>query len=61
MINMPKIGENVNFKNYERKITWQFMINADFESILVPDNNGKQNPGKSSTKISKTYCLQLWL
>ena len=26
-----------------------FMIYADFESILVPENNGKQNPKLSST------------
>ena len=25
------------------------MIYADFESILVPENNGKQNPGESYT------------
>ena len=23
------------------------MIYADFESIVVPENNGKQNPGES--------------
>ena len=31
-------------KKFERKIT---MIYADFESILVPENNGKQNPEES--------------
>ena len=25
------------------------MIYVDFESILVPENNGKQNPGESYT------------
>ena len=25
------------------------MIYIDFESILVPENNGKQNPGESYT------------
>ena len=31
-------------KNYERKIKSAFIIYADFESILVPEGNGKQNP-----------------
>ena len=25
------------------------MINADFESLLVPEDNGKQNPNQPST------------
>ena len=41
---MPKKGEYVKFKNYERKIMSPFVIYADFESILVPENNGKKNP-----------------
>ena len=32
---------------YERKIKSLFMIYADFESILVPENNEKQNLNKS--------------
>ena len=40
---MPKKGEYVKFKNFERKIKSPFMIYADFESILVPEDNGKQN------------------
>ena len=35
---MTKTGE------YETKTKSQFMIYADFESILVPENNVKQNP-----------------
>ena len=31
-------------KNYERKIKSPFMFYADFESILLPQDNGKQNP-----------------
>ena len=34
MIKMPKKGEYVRFKNYERKIKSQYMIYADFEIIL---------------------------
>ena len=42
---MPKKGEFVKFKNYERKkIKSLFIIYADFESILVPENIRKQNP-----------------
>ena len=36
-----KKREFVKFKNYERKIKSPFIISADFESILVPENNGK--------------------
>ena len=46
-IKMPKKGEYVKFKNFERKINLLFMIYADFENILVLEGNGKQNPSKS--------------
>ena len=46
---MPKKGQYIKFKNYERKIKSPFMIYADFESILVPENNGKQSPKESYT------------
>ena len=56
---MPKKGDHTKFKNFERKIKPPCMIYADFESILVPEDNGKQNPDESYTKqISKTCCLQ---
>ena len=41
---MPKEGEYVKAKNCERKIKSQFMIYADFGSILVLEDNGKKNP-----------------
>ena len=41
---MPKKGEYVKFKNYKRQIKSPFIIYADFESVLVPEDNGKQNP-----------------
>ena len=56
---ISKKDEYVKFKNYERKIKSLFIIYTDFESILVPKNNGKQNPEES--QISKRYFLQLWL
>ena len=37
---MPKKGEYVKFKNYERKIKSPYIIYADFENILVPEYNG---------------------
>ena len=40
---MLKKGEYVRYKNYERKIKLLFMIYADFGSILVPEDNGKEN------------------
>ena len=39
-----KRGEYVTFKKYERKINSPFLSYADFKSILVPENNGKENP-----------------
>ena len=46
---MPKKGEYVKFINFERKIKSLFMIYADFESILVLEVNGRQNPKESYT------------
>ena len=46
---MTKNGEYVKFKKYERKIKSPFIIHADFESILVPKNNQKQNLKESYT------------
>ena len=48
---MPKNGEYVKFKNYERKIKLPFVIYADFESNLVSEDNGKQNPEDSVHNI----------
>ena len=42
-------GEYVRFKNYERKIKSPFLIDADFEIILVSEDNGKQNPEEPYT------------
>ena len=55
IINISKKGEYVRFKNYEWKIKSPFMIYADFESILVPENNGKQNPNESYTNKYQTH------
>ena len=47
---MPKKGEYGKFKNYERKIKSPFMIYFHFESILVSEDNKKQNTNESYTK-----------
>ena len=40
---MPKEDEYVKFRNYERKTKLLFLIYADFVSILVSEDNEKQN------------------
>ena len=52
---MPKKSEYVKFKNFQRKIKSPLVIYADFEIILVPENNGKQNPNKSYTNKYQKY------
>ena len=42
---------------YERKINYPFIIYADFESILVPKDNGKQNPKESCTKKYQKHIV----
>ena len=52
----------LKFKYYVRKRKCSFIIYTDFENILVPENNEKQNPKESYTKkYQKTYFMQLWI
>ena len=46
---MPKKDEYIKFKNYERQTKSPFIICTGFESILVPENNEKQNPNEPYT------------
>ena len=46
---MPKKGKYIKFKHFGRKVKSPFMIYADFESILVSEAYGKQNPNESYT------------
>ena len=46
---MPKKGEDVKLNNFEKKIKSPFIFYADSESILVPEENGKENPNESYT------------
>ena len=54
---IPKKDEYVKFKNPERKLKLPFMIYADFESILGPEDNGKQNPNESSTSKYQKHVV----
>ena len=54
-IKMPKKGEYIKLKNFRRKIKSPFMIYADFESILVPNDNKKQNLNESFCSKYQTY------
>ena len=46
---MPKKREHIKFKNVERKIKSPFLIYVNFESILVPEDKGKQDSNESYT------------
>ena len=50
---MPKKCEYVKFKNYEIKIKSSFIICADFESNLVPEDN--RNPNESYTNKCQNH------
>ena len=61
-IKMPKKDEYIKFKNYKRKIKSPFMIYGDFESILLPEDNGKQNPNecnKYQKHVAFSYSYRL--
>ena len=45
VLKMSTKSEYIKIKSYERKINLLFMIHTDFEGILVPQDNGKQNSG----------------
>ena len=58
MIKITKKGEYVTFENYERKKKLSFMIYDNFESILAPKHNGKQNPDELYTNKYKRYDIR---
>ena len=56
---MAEKGKTVKFKIYTRRLKSSFIIYADFVSILVSENIGKQNPNESNTnKYFKSYLGQ---
>ena len=63
-IKMLNKGEYTKIKNFERKIKLQFAIYADFESIIIPEDKGKQNPEESYTNkyqkhVASSYGYEL--
>ena len=55
---MSKKGEYVKFKNFERKIKSPFIIYADFESILQPeDNESKTQTSHTLTNIKNILLV----
>ena len=53
-IKVPKQGEYLKFQNFETEIKSPFIIQADFESILMPEDNGNKNKNESySSKYQK--------
>ena len=53
---MPKEGECIKFQCiYKKIIKSPFIIHANFERILVPQNNGKQNFEELYTNKYKKY------
>ena len=57
MLKMSMKDEFVRFKNYARKIKSLFMFYADFESILIPEGNGKQNPAEFYTNKYQKHAF----
>ena len=54
---MTKKGEYIEFRNFERKVKSPFMIYVDFESILVPEDNGRQNPYEPYTNNYQKHVV----
>ena len=54
---MLKKGKYAKFKNFKTKRKPPFMINADFENILVPEDNGKQNTNESYTNKYQKHVM----
>ena len=53
---MPKKGEYIRFKKFERERKSPFIIYADFVSILAPKDNEKQNFEESSTNNCQKHA-----
>ena len=54
---MLKKGKYAKFKNLKTKRKPPFMIYADFEDILVPEDNGKQNTNESYTNKYQKHVM----
>ena len=49
VINLPKAGSNISFKDFNKSIKHPFVIYADFESIVEKIDSVSPNPNKSYT------------
>ena len=49
VINLPKAGSNISFKDFNKSIKHPFVIYANFESILEKIDTVSPNPNKSYT------------
>ena len=58
---MPRGGIYVKFKNYERKTKSLFIIFADFESILVPENSDESYTNKCQKHVLCSYGSTLMI
>ena len=56
-IKIAKKGEYVKFNNLDRKMKSPFMIYASFESILVPEDNEKENPNEPYTNRYQKHVV----
>ena len=57
IIKILKKGKYAKFKNFKIKRKPPFMIYADFENILVPEDNGKQNTNESYTNKYQKHVM----
>ena len=49
VINIPKVGKKISFKDFNKSNKHSFVIYADFESILEKIDTVSPNPNKSCT------------
>ena len=56
-IKKPEKGEYVKLKFFEWKKQPSFLIYVDFENILVPEDNGKQNSNESYTSKCQKHVV----
>ena len=58
IIEIARKGKTVKCKNYTRKVKSPFIIYATFESILVSENKGKQNPDEYYKNNNQNHVLK---
>ena len=63
-IEMPEIGSEIKFKNFNRSLKVPFIVYADFECLMKPIHSCEPSPMESFTKeyqkhkpVSFSYCI----